>query len=706
MRRNLAALMAVLCPRVVAADAITDISEVSPLSGQLSIKPLCSATLDASSSPVRMVVCYREEAATFLPMCKLVDGDDDNNLAIVGSEITIRNRPVQSMDVAAVDSTTLIMCMDCPSGDCDTDDPANANICLLQKDTNGALAPPSGSSTSFVLPSTKLNIKGIKVVMLGLSAVVCQAQTSSSAQCWHLTVNSAGDALTGAPGFVDLSSSASHISMAKLSSTDAVVCFMDLADTASSPKGKCTLVSVSSGTLVKTSDTVTINSGKTDEITVAAYSATEAVACFSDGDSSNAATCRLMSASSSALTLQGSGGLSGISPGRAFDLDLTPLSALYTLLCFRDEDTIPSKAGMCTLIEKPGSDGISIGNFIVWQSAADGAGAFDITTTRVNNWNAMVCSNVPATVGLCRLLSVATRSPSPPPPSPPPTSPPPPSPPGFPPTCDTSSLDHSSTNECAEWCNKYTCYKDKCGGCSDCAVIASGQACYPWCNMYSCDLSGCLCSGCEVCQWANRVSRCLGWCTVYTCHDRTNCIGCDACADESTWCQGWCNQHTCANKYCQGCDTCVTESYVFIVSFQASGSVTDTMYTDGSACANIKTVIGTASGVDMSSATCSITAASVDIVVRATVASPNAGQAAKSNFNANIPDAATMQTKVVAAGTNIAVESSPSVDVEQGTPESTPAPSWAGRSRILHIFDKLKRAREANQAPEPEKITV
>lgn len=226
-----------------------------------------------------------------------------------------------------------------------------------------------------------------------------------------------------------------------------------------------------------------------------------------------------------------------------------------------------------------------------------------------------------------------------------------------------------------------------------------------------------MCAGCASCTAAALASRCQSWCSLYTCGVQNgnirDCVGCAVCQDTSSWCEGWCNVHTCDNKYCVGCHSlCGTSApvapapstYKFSVTFQSSGSVTDTIYTDGSACTAIKKVVSDASNVPVANfGDCAITAASVNIKVEADVADAATGNAASSAFTTAISDASTMEGLLLSEGITITVESAPVSEVIEIAP--TPAPSWgSGRSRILQIFDKLKGDKQAAEAPTPKKI--
>ena len=89
-----------------------------------------------------------------------------------------------------------------------------------------------------------------------------------------------------------------YLSVAPLSASEAVVCYRDYSN---SRFGTCNHLTVSGSTLSKGADLV-VNSGRTRYLSVARLSASEAVVCYSDYSSSRFGTCNHLTVSGSTLS--------------------------------------------------------------------------------------------------------------------------------------------------------------------------------------------------------------------------------------------------------------------------------------------------------------------------------------------------------------------------------------------------------------------
>lgn len=89
------------------------------------------------------------------------------------------------------------------------------------------------------------------------------------------------------------------------------------------------------------------------------------------------------------------------------------------------------------------------------------------------------------------------------------------------------------------------------------SIVAQGtcpeENCAGWCNAYTCGTGSC--SGCSVCHYVETDSYCAGWCNPYTCSMSSYCGGCSVCpvVENGEYCASWCNSYTMSMNMCKGC---------------------------------------------------------------------------------------------------------------------------------------------------------
>jgi uncharacterized protein (DUF305 family) len=73
-------------------------------------------------------------------------------------------------------------------------------------------------------------------------------------------------------------------------------------------------------------------------------------------------------------------------------------------------------------------------------------------------------------------------------------------------SCGAPMCDQHASAQCDSWCNRYTCnfHQDRCSGCPECQIQASGAHCAQWCNRFTCGSSfgvdwTPMCGGCASC---------------------------------------------------------------------------------------------------------------------------------------------------------------------------------------------------------------
>lgn len=289
----------------------------------------------ASVSETSGVVCFRDQGGSGLVKCVSL-GLSGQSLTKV-SEVVV-NAAATSVDYLAVARLRM--------------SPATAIVCY--RNTN---ASTYGAGVCAPLPLSSMTLGADLVVNEGSTthfsiatlsdtrSVVCYADgaTSLSGTCTALAFDGTALSVVNGAHLTVSSGEAKHISAARFSSTALIVCFSDVSN---AQFGACSRLTLNGDLLDKVAN-LTVNDAFTEDVSVAGFSETEAVMCFSSGNSTKVGLCSAVSVSGA--NLLNSGNSLPFNNAQPVFVSVAHLSESTGLVCYRDAGN--QDYGTCNALE-------------------------------------------------------------------------------------------------------------------------------------------------------------------------------------------------------------------------------------------------------------------------------------------------------------------------------------------------------------------
>jgi DNA-binding CsgD family transcriptional regulator len=209
-------------------------------------------------------------------------------------------------------------------------------------------------------------------------AIVCYTDTGNSSYGTACILNVSVSTITPGTPVVFESASTSNISVTKLSSTQAIVCYQDGGN---SNFGTACILDVSGSTITPATPVVFNNNGTTTYNSVTTLSSTQAIVCYRDVGNSNFGTACILDVSGSTIT--------PATPvvyesSNVLSTSVTTLSSTQALLCYQNGGN--GSFGTARILDVSAST-ITPGTPVVFESA----GTINISVTTLSSTQAIVC---------------------------------------------------------------------------------------------------------------------------------------------------------------------------------------------------------------------------------------------------------------------------------------------------------------------------
>jgi len=322
----------------------------------------------ATLSSTQAIVCFRDGSDSNKGKACLLD--IDGTTITPGTAIDFESGATTYISVATLSSTQAVVCFT------DQGDSNKGKACLLDIDGGTTITP--GTAVDFESGATLYNSV---TILSSTQAVVCftdQGDSSKGKAC--LLDIDGGTTITPGTAVEFESGATGYVSATTLSNTQAIVCFSDTGD---SNKGKACLLDIDGGITITPGTAVDFESGVTTCISVTKLSSTQAVVCFTDqGDSNKGKACLLDIDGGTTIT---PGTAVEFESRAAINISVTILSSTQAVVCFADSDD--SSEGKVCLLDIDGGTTIIPGTAVEFESGNTSY----ISVTTFSSTQAVVC---------------------------------------------------------------------------------------------------------------------------------------------------------------------------------------------------------------------------------------------------------------------------------------------------------------------------